>query len=217
MAHLVYCKLLRPQKTLLYNPHSTTLLRISSLLGDRLLMKIRLCGAMLALFVLAGVCVAQVPTPPLSTPSSSEASFSFVTPVRDPSAPYYGVGGQFTVSHYVNGVLGFQAEGDYLRTSTDNFRDMGFRVGTVARFRSHRALRPYVHALVGIAEIKASYLNPTTSFNASPSILLGGGLEFPISQHWRGSVGGDAEKDWTAVGGTVGRGVAGISYQFGVR
>jgi opacity protein-like surface antigen len=180
-------------------------------------MKIRLCGAMLVLFLFAGVSVAQVPMPPLSTPPSSEASFSFVVPGRDPSSPYHGMGGQFTISHYVNGWLGFQAEGDYLRTNTDNFRDIGGRVGAIARFRGNRALRPYVHALVGIAKIKASYLNPTTSFNECPSILAGAGLEFPISQHWRGAIGGDLEEDWTNPTGTVGRAVAGLTYRFGVR
>lgn len=172
---------------------------------------------MLALSLFSGIGFAQVPTPPLATPSSSDVSVSFVLAGRDPSAPYYGVGGQFTASHFINDRLGFQVEGDYLRTDIDNMRDAGIRVGPVLRFWTNHAVQPYVHALIGYAEIKASYLNPATSFNGAPSILAGGGLDFPLSGGWHGRVGVDVEQDWTATGTTVARGVAGISYRFGPR
>ena len=180
-------------------------------------MKTWLSGAMLVLCLFTGICVAQVPAPPLAVPSSSELSFNFIVTARDPSSPYYGVGGQVTASHYMSEWLGFQAEGDFSRTNVDNFRDIGVRVGPIARFRSHRAIQPYVHALVGVAEVKASYLTTPTSFNTAPSILLGAGAEFPLSQHWHGNIGGDLQEDWTSHRGTVVRGVAGVSYRFGTR
>jgi hypothetical protein len=180
-------------------------------------MKIWFCGVMSVLVLFSGICVAQVPAPPIRTPWASDASVSFIVAGRDPSSPYYGVGGQFIVSHYVNNRLGFQVEGDYLRTDSYNLRDIGVRVGPVVRFRPDHAVKPYVHALIGYAAIKSSYLNPATSFNGAPSILVGAGLDFPLAQHWRGRVGGDVEEDWAAIGTTVARAVVGISYRFGAR
>jgi hypothetical protein len=125
---------------------------------------------------------------------------------------------QLTGSRFFNDWLGLRIEGDYLSTNASNLRDAGVRIGPVARFRTSRVVHPYVHALVGYSEVKASYLNPSTSFNGAPSLLSGAGLDVPLSRSWYGRVEGDLEYDWTAVHPTrTVRGLVGVAYRFGAR
>ena len=178
-------------------------------------MNIRLCRAMLAMFLFSGICFAQVPQPPIPAPSLSDISLGFIFAGKQPS--HYGVGGQFTASRFVNDRLGFQVEGDYLRTDEFNLRDAGVRVGPVVRFGAKHAVQPYLHALLGYAEVKSSYLKPVTSFNGAPSVLAGGGIDFRLSGGWHGIVEGDIEEDWAANRTRNARGVVGVSYRFGAR
>ncbi len=179
-------------------------------------MKVRLCCAILVLFLFSGICFAQVPASPLPAPSS-DISVSFIFAAKDRSVFDNGFGGQFTMSHFVNDKVGFQVEGDYLKMDFQNLRDAGGRVGPVVRFWTNHAVQPYVHALIGYAAVKSTYLNPVTSFNGAPSVMAGGGLDFPLSGEWHGRFGADLENDWTAIQTRVVRGVAGISYQFGYK
>ena len=179
-------------------------------------MKIRLCFAMFALSLFAGVCLAQAPRPAVVGSESNEVSANFILPVKGPDLSTSGYGGQIASTHYINKNLGIQLEGDYERTNYFDLRDAGVRVGPVVRFLTKQSAQPYVEALVGYARVEASYLKPVTSFHGSGSVLTGAGLDFHLSGGLYGKTGADLEGDWAARTRVV-RGFLGLSYRFGVR
>src|ERR1039458_1853675 len=86
-------------------------------------MRIWRCGAMLASFFFSGICFAQVPTTPIPASTPSDISVSFIFASKDQTSSHYGLGGQFTASHFVNDKIGYQVEGDYLKMDIYNLRD----------------------------------------------------------------------------------------------
>ena len=180
-------------------------------------MKIWLRGAITVLFLFSGICFAQVPIAPLPTPSSSEFSFSYLGVAKNRTLSQTGFGGAITASHYINSALGFQVEGDYVRMNFQNIRDAGLRLGPVVRLRSGHLVQPYFKVMLGYSEVKTSYLNPSNSFNGTPSFLAGAGVDIALSQGWLAQVGLDAVNDWTATPTRTMRLGVGLSHRFGVR
>jgi len=180
-------------------------------------MKTRLCHS-LVLFLFAGTCFAQQPAPTLNE-ALNEVSADLLIPIKDQS--HIGIGGQVTATHFFGDNVGLQLQGDYLTTDEYNLRDVGARIGPVVRFRSQQAIQPYVRALVGYSRVESSYLKQKSSLQNSGSVLVGGGLDFPLSTGWSsgawyGRVGADLEDDWTATT-RMGRVSVGVSYRFNAR
>jgi hypothetical protein len=178
-------------------------------------MKIKLCCAMLLLFMLVGACFSQTPKPVLEGAEvANEVSADFLLPAKDQS--HIGFGGQLTASHFFNDYIGAQLQGDYLKTNEYGLHDAGVRIGPIVHFWNQRSIQPYVRVLVGYAEAKSSYLKPAGSYQGSGSILGGGGIEVPLSGGWLVKGGADLQNDW-GNHTRAGRLLFGISYRFNAR
>ncbi|MFZ1085629.1 MAG: hypothetical protein WAN35_11750 [Terracidiphilus sp.] len=103
---------------------------------------------------------------------------------RDPATFSYDeqiVGGVFSVTRYLNPFVGIQAEigvheyngGTYGQGGDDD----GFATGAVGLILRHPSnnITPFIHALVGGAEVSGPYHNPNTM---GLDLTLGGGLDY---------------------------------------
>lgn len=184
-------------------------------------MKIRICNSLFFSLWFSGISLAQAPAPPLvGSLAAPEVSINLLLPMKDHDLSHYGFGGQLTATQFLDPHIGIQVQGDYVQTHGFDFHDRGVRVGPTIRFSTKHSIRPYMHALLGYSQVKATYLNPKTSLNSkasyhgSGSLLGGGGVEFPLSDRLFGKVGADIQYDWTVRTRLV-RGLLGVSYRFG--